>query len=264
MSGVEREAPESRNADRAPFRFTLRRLFIFVFACSVVCAVLFRLVPDADRSVRDRALRAACNDNLKQIGLALNIYHDIHGCFPPPFIADTDGKPMHSWRRLLLDYLDIPPQGIVMPVDLGEPWDSPKNLAAAKRVPSCYGCPTNKNWASGFTNYVMIVGSQTAARPHGNVSRDDISDGLDRTIIVAEIADSDILWTEPRDLDFDQMSFRVNDKSKPSISSRHFSGALVLLAHGGTYYITDSMDTETLKALLTRSAGDVTAAASRD
>ena len=33
-------------------------------------------------------------------------YHDEHGSFPPAYIADASGKPMHSWRVLILPYLD--------------------------------------------------------------------------------------------------------------------------------------------------------------
>jgi hypothetical protein len=102
----------------------------------------------------------------------------------------------------------------------------------------------------------MIVGTETAARPDGYVSRDDITDGLKRTIIVAEIADSEILWTEPRDLNFDEMSFQVNDKSKGSVSSHHLHGALALRADGGTLWLGDTVDPTTIKALLTRSRGD--------
>ena len=42
---------------------------------------------------------------MKQIGVALHNYHDAHGCFPPAYIADANGRPMHSWRILLLAFL---------------------------------------------------------------------------------------------------------------------------------------------------------------
>jgi hypothetical protein len=197
-----------------------------------------------------------CNNNLKQVGLGLRIYHDVHGCFPPPFVTDSTGRPTHSWRRLILPYLDSHPAGVVWPIDLDEAWDSQKNLAAAKRsVPPCYFCPaSNQPPGSGITNYVMIVGEATAAPPDGSVSLPDITADAARTVIVAEIADSDILWTEPRDLQFDQMSFRVNDDSKPSISSRHVDGALVVFADGHTELLPDSFNPDRLKALLIRSA----------
>ena len=60
----------------------------------------------AFRDAREAARRSQCKGNLKQIGLALLNYHDTFGCFPPAYIADADGKPMHSWRVLILPYID--------------------------------------------------------------------------------------------------------------------------------------------------------------
>ena len=50
--------------------------------------------------------RFECANHLKQIGVALHTYHDAYGSFPPAFVADENGKPMHSWRVLLLPFLD--------------------------------------------------------------------------------------------------------------------------------------------------------------
>jgi len=63
------------------------------------------LLPPVD-SVRDSARRLTCTGNLKQIAAALQAYHQANGCFPPAYIADKNGKPMHSWRVLILPYLD--------------------------------------------------------------------------------------------------------------------------------------------------------------
>ena len=32
-------------------------------------------------------------------------YHQKHGCFPPAYIADENGKPKHSWRVLILPFM---------------------------------------------------------------------------------------------------------------------------------------------------------------
>jgi hypothetical protein len=246
----------SQKTSPQPFRFTLRQLLAFLVACSVGCFVLFCILMPAIRSASQADLRMRCNNNLKQISVALYTYCDVNGCFPPPFVTDSTGKPTHSWRRLILPYLDSHPLGVVWPIDLDEAWDSPKNLAAAKRfVPPCYFCPAgNQAPGSGITNYVMIVGEATAAPSDRTVSPQDITAGTARTIIVAEIADSDILWSEPRDLLFDQMSFRINDDSKPSISSRHVYGAFVVFVDGHTEFLDNSLDPGRLKALLIRSA----------
>ena len=249
----------STSADGAPFRFSLRALLLFMLACSVAFAVVFRLLIPAIMESREVARRTQCINNLKMIGHALHSYHDVYGCFPAPFIADASGKPMHSWRIALLPFMELQ-----LPVrdgyNFNQPWDSPHNLALGQ---ACIGgsrnyfCPGEIQRAeTGFTSYVMLVGSQSASPPGEWRTIDRITDGSANTIIVAEIADSDIFWSEPRDLSFDEMSFQINDKSKPSISSRRSHGAMVLFADGTVKFLDESTKPEELRAMLTATAGD--------
>src|SRR5260221_11228270 len=50
--------------------------------------------------------RTQCLNNVHNITLALINYHSAHGSFPPAFITDANGRPMNSWRLLILPYLD--------------------------------------------------------------------------------------------------------------------------------------------------------------
>lgn len=43
---------------------------------------------------------------MSEIGFALQLYRCDHGTFPPPFTVDKNGKPLHSWRVLILPYLE--------------------------------------------------------------------------------------------------------------------------------------------------------------
>ena len=72
-----------------------------------------------------------------------------------------------------------------------------------------------------------------------------------------EITNSDIHWMEPRDLDFDQMSFRVDDPEQPGISSPHSCGPAVVFADSiRAYRLDQSLHPETIKAMLTISGGE--------
>ena len=76
----------------------------------------------------------ALRNNLRQIALALQSYHQANGCFPPAYVADKNGKPMHSWRVLILPYLGF--DDLYKAYDFTEPWDGPNNKkteSAAKR-----------------------------------------------------------------------------------------------------------------------------------
>jgi len=38
--------------------------------------------------------------NLQRLVIAMHLYHQDYGCFPPAYVADENGTPMHSWRVL--------------------------------------------------------------------------------------------------------------------------------------------------------------------
>ena len=100
------------------------------------------MTPVMEQSVkqaREAAQRSTCKNNLKQIGLALHNYHDRYQSFPPAFVADENGKPMHSWRVLLLPYLDQ--ADLYARYNFNEPWNGPNNLKLGDEIPEVYGCP---------------------------------------------------------------------------------------------------------------------------
>src|SRR5207244_4506816 len=82
-----------------------RRQYLLAFGPIGVCVAAMCLLPST-RMPREASRRSVCVNNLKQIGLALQNYHDDFGCFPPAYIADENGRPMHSWRVLILPYIE--------------------------------------------------------------------------------------------------------------------------------------------------------------
>ena len=41
--------------------------------------------------------RIRCNlEHLQVVGIGLRAYHNAYGCFPPAYVADANGRPMHS------------------------------------------------------------------------------------------------------------------------------------------------------------------------
>ena len=92
--------------------FTSRsRLTAFVRVCyvTVICFLLSAFLPPS-LSHPEATRRSICGNNLNQIGLALHNYHDAYGAFPPAMVAAKDGRPMHSWRVLLLPFFEKQPQ----------------------------------------------------------------------------------------------------------------------------------------------------------
>lgn len=221
----------------------------FLLAGVIVLAILPFLFPS-----REAARRSQCDNNLRQIGLAMQNYHDKYGCFPPAYTVDVKGRRLHSWRVLLLPFLEQEP--LYRQLHLDEPWDNPLNSRIFSGVtPLCFRCPSDGENRED-TNYVMIAGPRTISNGPNSGRRKDITDGDSKTILVVETCDMGIRWYEPRDLRVDEMSFRINDPEHYSIASRHPGGAKVAFADGQTEFLTDATDPCVVDALTTINGGE--------
>ena len=79
------------------------------------------------------AQRAECSNNLRQIAIALTNYSSVHGCLPPAYIPDKNGKPKHSWRVLILPFVEQ--KALYKRYNFDEPWNGPNNRKLAGRRP---------------------------------------------------------------------------------------------------------------------------------
>ena len=211
-------------------------------------ALMLGLVWPATGS-RPVARRAQCRNNLKQIALALHNYHDTYRCLPPAYIADEKGRPMHSWRVLILPFLEQ--EALYRKYRFDEPWDGPNNRKLASTVLDVFNCPSQSDDPSTMTSYVVILGPSTAWPGDKSTRWRDFADGTSNTLLVVEVKGSGIHWMEPRDLHVVQMSPRVNPPAGQGISSAHPGGANVAWADGSVQFLPESMRRGDLKALLT-------------
>lgn len=208
-------------------------------------------------SIRNAWARSFCRDNLKQIGIALYDYHEAYGSFPPAFTTDAEGRRLHSWRVLLLPYLDK--RELYDQIRLDEPWDSPHNASLAAGMPEVFRCPADLEAGELDTSYVMIVGPDTFADLPLPRSPSSIPDGAANTMIVAEMSDSAVHWMQPEDLRSDQMVLQVNAPVGEGIRSGHVGfGANALFCDGASYTLPESIEPKQLKALFTPAGGEPT------
>jgi prepilin-type N-terminal cleavage/methylation domain-containing protein len=80
--------------------FTLIELLVVI----AIIAVLIALLLPAVQQAREAARRSQCKNNLKQIGLGLQNFHDTHGNFPPG-MPDDDGR-NYGWGFYILPFMD--------------------------------------------------------------------------------------------------------------------------------------------------------------
>jgi len=235
-------------SDPKPFQYRLWHLFALMTGTALVAAFVgFALVG------RQLARRTECDHTLKVIGLALHSYHGVHGSFPPPYVTDAQGKPLYSWRVLILPWLEE--RDLYNQWRLDEAWDSPRN----RRLPepgNLYKCPAARRNAP-YTDYLAVVGPGMAWEAGKRLSEDDFTDGTSNTILVVEVRGSQIHWAEPVDLD-GTASLKINASRDLSIGSHHLGSVNVLLPDGNVRLL-ETLETrseEEIKALLTRNGGE--------
>ena len=132
---------------------------IMVCGGGVIVLLVLLMLP-AINAAREAARRNGCLNQVRQISLALVNYEARYNSFPPAYTVDENGKPMTSWRVLILPELGY--QSLYNQYNFDEPWDSPNNLAVAQQMPSEYGCPSDLDATSaGETSYMVIVGPET-------------------------------------------------------------------------------------------------------
>jgi prepilin-type N-terminal cleavage/methylation domain-containing protein len=200
----------TRHASRRGF--TLVELLVVI----AIIGVLVSLLLPAVQSAREAARRMSCNNNLKQIGLALHNYQSTHNRFPPlAFLGSGIGAPQgpyhHTWLTSILPFIEQGPLhdqiNFLLPA-----WQQPH---VAQLIPT-FMCPSSPQFSDtgrthgiAWTNYVGAEGFELNEINHpwyndprhdalpnmdysgiftvlqSNTFR-DVPDGTSNTIIVAE------------------------------------------------------------------------------
>lgn len=221
--------------------------------CMLVLCLFGLLMPAVQSNCRPRG-RVQCSTNLRQISLALMGYHDTFGSFPPAFLADSNGRPMHSWRVLILPQMGH--KDVYDQYRFDEPWDGPHNRLLQSTVVPIFGCPGGKTVAATDTDYVVVVGPGTVFPADHCTSLSQLGDGPANTLLVVEVHHSGIHWMEPRDLDFAQMPATINSKKGQGIRSQHPGGALAAFVDGHVEFLPNDLPPEQLRARLTIAGGE--------
>ncbi|MBV9126100.1 MAG: DUF1559 domain-containing protein, partial [Planctomycetes bacterium] len=206
------------------------------------------LLPAIQR-VRMAAMRTQSMNNLKQIALTMHNYHDNHNHFPPAYRAGPKGKPLLSWRVLLLPYLGEP--GLYHEFHLDEPWDSEHNKKLIDRMPKVYRSPASQA-PPGMTIYETVRGPSTVFPGAKGIPLTDIPDGSSNTIMVVEVSDRKaVIWTKPDD-------FELNEKNPlDGLGGLWPGGFLAALCDGSVRMIRNTIDPKVLLNLFNRNDGNV-------
>jgi hypothetical protein len=187
--------------------------------------------------VQESTRRNQCVVNLKMLALALHNYHSDHGSFPPVCTTDSSGRPLHSWRVLLLPYLER--EGLYRKIRLDEPWNSPTNRGLHALGPDVFFCPNDPaRRAKGLTSYLAVSGPGTVFPRTGRLMRlADLVGWSSNMPMIVESSDGAVHWMEPSEFEIDAVGAALNGSPLPTVSTGDSSGPHVGMADGSVHTV---------------------------
>ena len=115
--------------------FTLIELLVVI----AIIGVLIALLLPAVQAAREAARRAQCVNNLKQLGLAMQNYHDVNGLLP----IGRQSAPRRNWALCLTGFIEQ--TNVYNATNFTTDFYQPQNTTVILVNISVYDCPSDPN-----------------------------------------------------------------------------------------------------------------------
>jgi prepilin-type processing-associated H-X9-DG protein len=224
------------------------RLLEFLVVLGIIALLIALLLP-AIRTSGPAVLRVQCVNNIKQIMLALHNYEEAHKALPPAYTVDANGRPLHSWRTLILPYLEQ--ESLYQTIDLSKPWNDPANAKALDTHLFVFRCPGSVG-PRNTTTYLAIAGPNGCLIPKKSRRLAEITDAHDSTIMVIEAGDENAVpWMAPVDAD-ETLVMNLG----PTTKLHHPGGMNAGFVDGSVRFLKTSIPARVRRALISISGND--------
>jgi len=189
------------NREKRSHGFTVIELVVAIAIIGLIVALTLSAVQRA----REAAARTKCQNNLRQIGLALHQYHDAQQMLPPGISVEggKSAQPFLGWNARVLPFLEQD----VLWIDIESAFKQDPNFlnvpphTLRARVVKAFTCPSDPRSESfykpsqpdsaAFTTYLGVEGTDQFAHDgllylDSQIRFTDVKDGLSNTVMVGE------------------------------------------------------------------------------
>jgi len=253
-----------------------------VLVATAIVGVLVAIAMPAVQMVREAARRTQCQNNLRELGVALLNFESVHARLSAG--RDAQHGWNHSWATAILPQLEQ--ADLFARYDYSRAWNHRANQSVARANPAVFRCPSAIGKWDGKTDYGGNYGSGLTGLKSGfqegraweagmfppiqvplpgrfrraAVRMNEVTDGTSQTLMILEDADRQAkeggLWANGHNcLAHDRG--RVNGSVSNEIFSRHPGGAGGLMADGSVRFLAESIEAAVVGALCTRAVGEV-------
>ncbi len=193
-----------------------------------------------------------CSLNMRTLVGAFKKYAEEKGTYPPAWTVDGEGKPLHSWRVLILPYLDE--EELFQSIKLDEPWDSEHNRQLHARMPTIFRCPASRFASNATTTYSLIVGPDAYPSGPETLKPDEVTDDPNSTILFVE-RKNPICWMKPEEIS-EENALKGIDVDR-GIGSDHLrGGANVAFFDAAIRFVSNNAPLDALKKIITYRGGE--------
>ncbi|MFP6766196.1 MAG: DUF1559 domain-containing protein [Planctomycetaceae bacterium] len=182
-------------------------------------------------------------------------------------VGDASGRPVHSWRVLILPWLDA--SDLYQRYRFDEPWDGPHNSQLASEMPEALRCPGFAHGPEHHTNYVVVTDDNSVFPGDRCMTFREITDGTSHTLLVIEVRQHSVHWMQPDDCSEaeivcglqainhgEQTNHGEPDAGVWPFDSADPGGWHWLLVDGTVRFQPNSLSPEALRALITRNGNE--------
>ncbi len=223
-------------------------------------AGLFTYGLPAFEEFRQMQQRVGTMRNLERISAALAAYASDHGTYPPAIIRDSAGTPMHSWRVLLLPYLNQ--NDLHNRYDFNKPWNAPENSLLQAEIPDVYFAQSSLGGTTSEATYQLVTGPNTLNPTSGPLSPNGYTDDPAKTALVVEgFGGVNNLvptgsWLEPTELEISKMTGQIGAKPGVEIGGVTEGGVAIATADGRVHFLDQNMTPDVVLAILTANGSE--------